>query len=114
MDAQAFLAALAPAMADAEARERFFADPRATLAAAGLDLPDWFPVTATEGETPQLSITLAPLVQILNADGEVSDEQLASVSGGKNIVDQLLDQELPTPRTPREALDRLRKFFLPF
>ena len=112
MDAQAFLAALAPAMADAEARERFLADPQATLAAAGLDLPDWFPVTATEGEAPQLEITLAPLQQISDTDGAVSDEQLASVSGGKNIVDQLLD--VPLPGTPRDVLDHARRVFLGF
>ncbi len=98
-------------MTNAEARERFFADPQATLAAAGLDLPDWFPVTATEGETPQLSITLAPLMQIRDADGEVSDEQLASVGGGKNVVDQLLDMRTPTPR---EVLDHARWLFLGF
>jgi hypothetical protein len=39
MNAQGFLAALAPAVTDAKARERFLADPRAVLAAAGLYLP---------------------------------------------------------------------------
>jgi len=33
MDAQDFLAALTPAVVDAEERERFLADPRGTLAA---------------------------------------------------------------------------------
>ena len=42
MDAQGFLAALAPAVTDAKARESFLADPKAVLAAAGLDLPEWF------------------------------------------------------------------------
>ena len=41
MDAQGFVAALTPAVTDANARERFLADPRAVLAAAGLDLPEW-------------------------------------------------------------------------
>ncbi len=39
MDAQGFLEALAPAVTDAQARERFLADPKAVLVAAGLDLP---------------------------------------------------------------------------
>ncbi len=39
MDAQGFLAALTPAVTDADARERFLADPKAVLATAGLDLP---------------------------------------------------------------------------
>ena len=50
MDAQGFLAALTPAVTDADARERFLADPKAVLAAAGLDLPEWFTVTAREGD----------------------------------------------------------------
>ena len=50
MDAQGFLAALTPAVTDADARERFLADPKAVLAAAGLDLPEWFTVSAREGE----------------------------------------------------------------
>ncbi len=79
MDAQDFLAALTPAVVDAEERERFLADPRGTLAAAGLQLPDWFRITATEGDAPELSITLPPLVE---SDGDLSDEQLAGVSGG--------------------------------
>jgi hypothetical protein len=41
MDARGFVAALTPAVTDANARERFLADPKAALAAAGLDLPEW-------------------------------------------------------------------------
>jgi len=50
-------------------------------------------------------------MQIRDADGEVSDEQLASVSGGKIVVDQLLDMRTPTPR---EVLDHARWLFLGF
>ena len=77
MDAQGFLAALAPAVTDADARERFLADPKAVLAVAGLDLPEWFTVTAREGDAAELTITLPAL-----RDPDLSDEQLAAVSGG--------------------------------
>ncbi len=80
MDAQGFLAALAPAVTDAKARERFLADPKAVLVAAGLDLPEWFTVTAREGDVAELSITLPPL---LGPNADLSEEQLAAVSGGR-------------------------------
>jgi len=79
MDAQGFLAALAPAVTDATARERFLADPRAVLAAAGLDLPEWFTVSAREGDTAELTIIVPPL---LDPDADLSDEQLDVVAGG--------------------------------
>ncbi len=79
MDAQAFLAALAPAVTDAQARERFLADPKAALVATGLDLPEWFTVSAREGDAAELTITLPAL---LDPDADLSDEQLAAVAGG--------------------------------
>ena len=79
MDAQGFLAALAPSVTDAEARERFLADPKAVLAAAGLELPEWFMVTAREGDAAELTITLPPL---FDPDADLSDEQLEAVAGG--------------------------------
>ena len=79
MDAQGFLAALAPAVTDAQARERFLADPKAVLAAAGLDLPEWFTVTAREGDAAELTITLPAL---RDPDADISDEQLDAASGG--------------------------------
>jgi len=79
MNAQSFLAALAPAVTDADARERFLADPKAVLAAAGLDLPVWFTVSAREGDAAELIITLPAL---LDPDADLSEEQLAAVSGG--------------------------------
>jgi hypothetical protein len=79
MDAQGFLAALAPAVTDAKARERFLADPKAVLAVAGLDLPEWFTVSAREGDVAELTITLPPL---LDPNADLSEEQLAAVSGG--------------------------------
>ena len=78
MDAQGFVAALAPAVTDADARERFLADPKAVLAAAGLDLPEWFTVTAREGDAAELIITVPAL---LDPDA-LSDEQLDVVAGG--------------------------------
>ena len=78
MDAQGFLAALAPAVTDADARERFLADPKAVLAAAGLDLPEWFTVSAREGDAAELIITVPAL---LDPDA-LSDEQLDVVAGG--------------------------------
>ncbi len=79
MDAQGFLAALAPAVTDAQARERFLADPKAVLVAAGLDLPEWFTVSAREGDVPELTITVPPL---LDPDADLSEEQLEGASGG--------------------------------
>ena len=79
MDAQGFLAALAPAVTDAQARERFLADPKAVLAAAGLDLPEWFTVSAREGDLAELTITLPAL---LDTDADLSEEQLSAVAGG--------------------------------
>jgi hypothetical protein len=79
MDAQGFLAALAPAVTDADARERFLADPRAVLIAAGLDLPEWIAVSAREGDAPELTITVPAL---LDPDADLSEEQLAAASGG--------------------------------
>ena len=78
MDAQGFVAALAPAVTDADARYRFLADPKAVLAAAGLDLPEWFTVTAREGDAAELTITVPAL---LDPDA-LSDEQLDVVAGG--------------------------------
>ena len=79
MDAQGFLAALAPAVTDASARERFLTDPKAVLAAAGLDLPEWFTVSAREGDAAELTITVPGL---RDPDADVSDEQLDVVGGG--------------------------------
>jgi len=85
MDAQGFLAALAPAVTDAQARERFLANPKAVLAAAGLDLPEWFMVTACEGDVAELIITLPAL---LDPDADLSDEQLAGVAGGTGAMNK--------------------------
>ena len=79
MDAQGFLAALTPAVTDAGERERFLADPKAVLAAAGLDLPEWFTVTAREGDAAELVITVPDL---LDPDADLSEEQLGFVVGG--------------------------------
>ncbi len=81
MDAQGFVAALTPAVTDANARERFLADPRAVLAAAGLDLPQWFTVSASEGDAAELTITLPGL---RDPDADLSDADLdAAVGGGR-------------------------------
>ena len=79
MDAQGFLAALTPAVTDADARERFLADPKAVLAAAGLDLPESFTVTAREGDAAELIITVPGL---RDPDADLTEEQLAAVGGG--------------------------------
>jgi nucleotide-binding universal stress UspA family protein len=79
MDAQGFVAALTPAVTDANARERFLADPKAVLAAAGLDLPEWFTVTAREGDAAELIITVPGL---LDPDADLTEEQLGAVAGG--------------------------------
>ena len=83
MGAQGLVAALTPSVTDANARERFLADPRAVLVAAGLDLPEWFTVSAREGDAIELTITLPALV---DPDADLSDEQLAAVTGGQNLM----------------------------
>jgi hypothetical protein len=92
MDAQSFLAALAPAVTDAQARERFLADPKAALAAAGLDLPEWFTVSAREGDVPELTITVPAL---LDPDADLSEEHLDAVAGG--CCDRPTYRIAPTP-----------------
>jgi hypothetical protein len=84
MDSQDLLAALAPALTDADARAQFLTDPRSALAAAGLAVPDWIAVTAREGDAPELTITLPPM---LDPDVPISDEHLTAVSGGCNCAD---------------------------
>jgi len=79
MDAQGFLAALTPAVTDADARERVLADPKAVLAAAGLDLPEWFTVTAREGDAAELNITVPDL---RDPETDLSDAQLDAIGGG--------------------------------
>jgi len=79
MDAQGFVAALTPAVTDANARERFLADPKAVLVAAGLDLPEWFTVSAREGDAAELIITLPAL---RDPDADLSDMELEQVAGG--------------------------------
>ena len=79
MDAQGFVAALTPAVTDANARERFLADPKAVLVAAGLDLPEWFTVSAREGDAAELTITLPAL---RDPDADLSDMELEGVAGG--------------------------------
>lgn len=85
MDAQGFLAALTPAVTDAEARERFLADPKAVLVSAGLDLPEWFTVTAREGDAAELIISLPGL---RDPAADLSDEQLDAVAGGYHWCDR--------------------------
>ena len=82
MDAQGFVAALTPAVTDANARERFLADPKAVLVAAGLDLPQWFTVSAPEGAAAELTITLPAL---LDPDADLSDMELEGVAGGGKV-----------------------------
>ena len=79
MDAQGFVAALTPAVTDADARERFLADPRAVLAGAGLNLPQSFTVSAREGDAAELTITLPAL---RDPDADLSDMDLENVAGG--------------------------------
>ncbi len=83
MDAQGFLAALAPAVTDADARERFLANPKVVLAAAGLDLPEWLTVTAREGDAAELIITVPGL---RDPDADLSDDVLDGGTGGSDVA----------------------------
>jgi len=80
MDAQGVISAIAAAVTDAKARERFLADPKAVLIAAGLEVPEWLTVSAREGDAAELNITL-PTPR--DPDADLSDEEMASVSGGR-------------------------------
>jgi hypothetical protein len=44
-----------------------------------LDLPEWFTVTAREGDAAELTINLPDL---LDPDADLSEDQLAAVAGG--------------------------------
>ena len=90
MDSRDLLAALAPSLTDPEARAALLADPRTALAAVGLDLPDWVNVSAREGDAPELSIVLPP---VMDPDAELSDEDLDMVSGGCGVP----QESGPTP-----------------
>ena len=92
MDAQGFLAALAPAVTDADARERFLANPKVVLAAAGLDLPEWFTVTAREGDAAELIITVPGL---RDPDADLSDDVLEGVTGGRIFPSWVIEQCFP-------------------
>jgi hypothetical protein len=72
------VSALSPTVTDAEARAAFLADPRTALAKAGLDLPEWFGITVTEGDAPTLALTLPPML----AEGELSETHLDNAAGG--------------------------------
>ena len=76
------VSALAPTLTDADARAAFLADPRAALATAGLEVPEWTDLTVTEGQKPVLSITLPPM---LDPD-ELSEAHLGEVGGGGIIL----------------------------
>jgi len=56
----------------------FLADPKAVLVAAGMDLPEWFTVSAREDDAAELSITLPAL---RDPDTDLSDDQLEQVAG---------------------------------
>ena len=86
MDAQIFLAALTPAVTDADARERFLANPKRFFTLMlGLYVPEWFTVSAREGDAAELIITVPAL---LDPDADLSEEQLAGVSGGCGHCDE--------------------------
>lgn len=72
------VSALSPTVTDANARAAFLADPRTALAEAGLELPEWFQITVTEGHAPALGLTLPPLL----AEGELSETHLDPAAGG--------------------------------
>ena len=61
--------------------------PETLRAAIFLDLPEWFTVSAREGDAAELSITLPPL---LDPDADLSEEQLDVVAGG-NVGDLVLN-----------------------
>jgi len=74
-----FLAAIAPAMTDPETRAQWLADPHAALLAAGIDVPKWATVTATEGGKLGVAVTLGPLIDVSQ---ELGEEALDGVAGG--------------------------------
>lgn len=79
MDTISFLAQVAPAMTDPEARAKWLSDPHGALLEAGIDVPAWATISAVEGDKLGVTITLGPLIDL---DAQLSEEALDAVAGG--------------------------------
>ena len=65
-------------------KARFMADPKAVLAERGIDMPDNIDVNVVENSDNTVHITMP---QAPAGDGEISDEELGNVAGGKMSVE---------------------------
>ena len=64
-------------LGDENFRQEFKSDPKASMRAHGVDVPEGIEIVVVES-TPQKHYVAMPPLQ----SGEISDEQLAGVSGG--------------------------------
>ncbi len=68
-------------LSDESFRAQLKSDPKATLAAQGLNVPEGIEVQVVES-TPSMQYLVLPPLQT----GELTDEQLASAQGGSTII----------------------------
>ena len=68
---------------DEELKARFMADPKAVLAEFDMDVPDGVDVKVVENSDNCVHITMP---QAPAGAGELSDEELADVAGGRTVM----------------------------
>ncbi|MDO9104399.1 MAG: NHLP leader peptide family RiPP precursor [Methylovulum sp.] len=69
---------VAKCWADAEFKAKLMAEPKATLAAEGIAVPDGVELRVLENTATTINLVLPPPP----AEGELSDEDLGAVTGG--------------------------------
>ena len=73
--------AVAKAWSDAAYKDQLLNDPRAALAIAGVDIPSNIEISVVEDSAAKKHLVLpAP-----PAEGEIADDQLATVAAGRNV-----------------------------
>ncbi|ASF46664.1 NHLP leader peptide family RiPP precursor [Methylovulum psychrotolerans] len=73
---------VAKCWADAEFKAKLIADPKATLAAEGIAVPDGIELRVLENTATVVNLVLPPPP----TEGELSDEDLGSVTGGSGCA----------------------------
>jgi len=68
-------------LSDESFRDEFKRDPKAAMRVQGVEIPDDVDVEVVESTAHKMYVVMPPL-----QTGELSDEQLASVSGGTTII----------------------------
>uniref|UniRef100_UPI002F91BF4F NHLP leader peptide family natural product, tumor homing peptide 1 (TH1) substrate chimera n=1 Tax=Methylovulum psychrotolerans TaxID=1704499 RepID=UPI002F91BF4F len=73
---------VAKCWADAEFKAKLIADPKATLAAESIAVPDGIELRVLENTATVVNLVLPPPP----AEGELSDEDLGAVTGGLTVL----------------------------